>query len=207
MPVKIKPLTKQQLFEYFKVYRDAFPDWAVENDVVLVRRRGPIEQCIAFEALRDGAYRPSSSVALLVTRGVHVHILSSFLDIKHREILPREHLVKWPRIVKAMEEQFQPPIRRPLDVAEVLRLGEQEVARDRIENVNYFSGLAALNAYVGDAERALFWCNRVEEQLKKRDIQPTDWELRRAQFTRQLHEAIDRRQERTFLEEISRQQG
>jgi len=104
MPVKIKPLTKQQLFEYFKVYRDAFPDWAVENEVVLVRLQGPIKQCIAFEALRGGAYRPSSSVEVLVSDGVR--ILFSFLDIKNREILPRDYLVKWPRIVKAMEEQF-----------------------------------------------------------------------------------------------------
>src|SRR2546426_8957898 len=137
MPVKIKPLTKQQLFEYSKVYRDAFPDWAVENEVVLVRLQGPIKQCIAFEALRGGAYRPSSSVEVSVSDGVR--ILFSFLDIKNREILPRDYLVKWPRIVKAMEEQFRPPIRRPLDVAEVLRLGEQEVARDQIENVNHFS--------------------------------------------------------------------
>ncbi len=38
MAVKIKLITKAQLAEFFKgIYRDAFPDWHVEHDVVLVR--------------------------------------------------------------------------------------------------------------------------------------------------------------------------
>ena len=32
MPVKIAPLTKKQLVEYFQPYREAFTDWAVEYD-------------------------------------------------------------------------------------------------------------------------------------------------------------------------------
>ncbi len=57
-------------------------------------------------------------------------------------------------MVKAMEEQFLPSVRKPLDTAEVLKLAEEEVVRDKIDNINYLSsGLAALNAYVGNMDR------------------------------------------------------
>jgi len=197
MAVKIKPLTKQQLAEFFNDYRGVFPDWAVEHDTGLVRVQGPIKQHIAFEALRDGAYRPSSAIEVLVTPGTR--ILSSFLDIKHREILPRDHVARMPKVIKAMEEQFQPSIRRPLDITEVLRLGEYEVARDRVENANHLSALAALNAYVGNIERALLWCKQVEELLKKKGTKLADWELRLAQFAQRLREAIERDEQQSFL--------
>ncbi len=56
--MKIRPVTMKQLREYFKDYRSAFPDWAVEHDVVLARSEGPIKQHIAFEALRTGYTGP-----------------------------------------------------------------------------------------------------------------------------------------------------
>jgi len=44
-----------------------------------------------------------------------------------------------------MEEQFLPPVRKPLDAPETLRFGEEEAERDRIDNINYMTGLAVLN--------------------------------------------------------------
>jgi hypothetical protein len=204
MPINVKPLTKRQLIECFTDYRGAFPDWTVEHDVVLTRSEGPLKQHIAFEALRSGAYRPSCSVEVLVT--LEVRILFCFLDIKHREVYPREHLAKWPGLVRAMEEQFQPPVRNPLDVLEVFRLEEEAVVRDRIENVNHFCALAALGAFLGYAESALLWCDRAERDLKNQGHQPAEWELRQAQFARRLREAIEAGQAELFLRSVKERQ-
>ena len=196
--MKIRPLTKQELTKYFSDYRREFPDWAVEHDVVLTRQQEPLKQRIAFEALRDGTYRPSHSMDVLIAPDVG--ILPRFLDIKHREILPREHAGKWRQVVRAMEEQFQPSIRKPLDVVEVLRLGEQEVALSPQANANYLTGLAALSAYVGDVERALSWGDRVEERLRSQGRPPAPWELRLADFNRRLRQAVQSGQQRAFLQ-------
>jgi hypothetical protein len=196
MAVKTRPLTNQQLAEFFGDYRKVFASWSVEHDVVLVRGQGPIVQRIGFEPLRDGAYRPSCSVEVLI---VGVRILHRYLDIKHREILPRNHVAKMPLVIKAMEEQFQPSIRKPLDVGEVVRLGEQEVARDSIDNANHLSALAALNAHVGDAQRALHWCERVDERLAKKGAHLADWETRLLRFAMGLREALKRGDQQAFL--------
>ena len=202
--MSIKPLTKRELTKYFSDYRREFPDWAVKHDFVLVRHQGPIEQHIAFEGLRGGSYRPSHSVHLLV--GPDVTMLSGFLDIKHRDVLPREHVRKFPLVIRAMEEQFRPSIRRPLDVEEVLRLAEEDVTRGQISNLNDLSGLAALSAYVGDTKRAFSWSDRVEERVQKLGRAPADWELRLAEFARGLRNAIQAGNHRSFLE-AQRQQG
>lgn len=199
MAVQIKPLTKKQLAEYFSAYREKFAEWDVESDVVLVRAVGPIKQRIAFEALRSGAYRPSCSITVTGPPD-GAQVLIRFLDIKHREVLPREHAVKCPLVLKAMEEQFQPGVRDSLNAAEVLRLAEEEVVRDRIENVNHSCALATLNAYVGNNDRALWWCDRLESQLASTGRTPADWELRKRDFTRHLRNAVQRGETHAFLQ-------
>jgi len=196
MPSTYRRLTKRELVTFFEVYRDAFPNWSVEHDTVLTRSEGLIRQDISFEALRDGAYRPSCSVDVLITPPAQ--LLFRFLDIKHREVLPREHERKWPLLLKAMEEQFLPAVRKPLDVAEVLRVAEQDVA-EQGGNINQLTGLAAMNAYLGNNQRALLWCKRIEDELVNVGREPADWKLGRARFARQLREAIDRGQEQSFL--------
>jgi hypothetical protein len=199
MPVQIKPLSKTQLVEYFNTYRDRFPDWAVEHEVTLTRMAWPIKQVVAFQALRSGAYRPSSVVAILPALG-HCHVLSKWLDIKHREILPREHASKWAMVLEAMEQQFLPLIRKPLDVAEVVQLAEEEVVREKIENINYSCGLATLNACLGNQDRALWWCDRLEAQLSCLGRAPADWEMQKSAFTRQLRDAIRRGDAQALLQ-------
>lgn len=199
MAVKIVPLTKKQLVAYFQPYRDALPDWAVEHDVMLTRTHGPLKQAIHFQALRSGAYRPSHAVDILVRVPDGCSILHKHLDVKHREVLPRDHAAKWPLILKAMEEQFLPPIRQPLDVAETLRLAEEEADRDRIENINYLTGLAVLSAYLRNAERAIFWCGRVEETAAHLGRPLGDWETRKRCYALDLQQAIKTGKEREVL--------
>lgn len=197
----IKPLTKKQLKVYFEDYRTAFPDWSVEHEVVLVRSRWPLVQRISFEALRSGAYRPSCSVEAAIVPGVR--ILHRFLDVKHRQVNPLGHASRWRGVVAAMEEQFQPPIRTPLEVAEVLQLAEEEVSRDKIDNPNHFSVLAALNGFTGDTKRAAWWCTRVEDWMTRAETPVWDWALQRARYTRGLWKAIEEGRQSEFFETVS----
>ena len=189
MAIKNRPLTKSQLVGYFQDYREAFPDWEVEHDVVLSRRQGPIKQMIGFQALRSGAYRTSCWVAVQGTIE-HCNVLNQWLDIKHRDILPHEHLAKRPLVLRAMEEQFLPSICKPLDIGEVLQLAEEEVIRDKINKTNYSVALAALNAHVGNFDRAMWWCDQVPVQLANLGREPADWERVHEGYAKQLREAI-----------------
>jgi hypothetical protein len=199
MPVKIAPLTKKQLIAYFQPYREAFADWTVEHDVMLTRTHGPLRQAIHFQALRSGAYRPSHAIDILVPVPDGCSILHKHLDVKHREVLPREHPAKWPLVLKAMEEQFLPPVRKPLDAPETLRFGEEEAERDRIDNINYMTGLAVLNAYLRNAERALYWCGRIEKRAAHMGRQLGDWEIRKRRYALELQQGIEVGKDREFL--------
>ena len=99
-----------------------------------------------------------------------------------------------------MEDQFQPSIRRPLDAAEVLRLAEEEVVRDKIDKTLYSVALAALNAFVGNSDRATSWCDRVPIQLAGLGREPADWEQEHAEYAQQLRQAIKSGQARAFLQ-------
>ena len=206
MSVSVKPLTKAELIDYFQVYRNAFPDWAVEHQVVLVRSHALIRQSIAFEALRSGAYRPSCSIHVAGPPDGS-QLLFSFLDIKHRDVRRREHDTKWPLMITAMEEQFLPPIRKSLDIEHVLWLSEKEVVQDSVDHINHSTGLAVLNAYVGNAQRALYWCDRVEKRATALGSQLAAWEIRKRLFTSELRRAIEAGKDREYLSRIALQES
>jgi hypothetical protein len=195
-----RKLTKQDLAGFFADYRSAFPDWDVEHDVVLVRSHGLLEQRIAFEALRSGAYRPSCAVYV---RPADAQLLFRFLDVKHREVRPREHTRKWPLVLKAMEEQYEPPIRALLSAADVLRRAEEEATRDSISNVNLATGLAVLNAHLERTDRALDLCMRIDDMLENLGRPPADWEVERAQLANRLRDALQAGRHQALLEELA----
>lgn len=194
-----RPLTKKEMKELFEPYRQAFPDWEVEHDVMLTRKHGPLRQAIDFQCLRYAAYRPAHSVDILINIPDGCSLLHQYLDGKHQVVERRQHPTKWPEVLTAMEEQFRPSIRKPLDVAETLRLAEEEAERDRIDKINYSTGLAVLNAYVGNAERALYWCARVEERAANLGRPLGDWEIRKREYSLALQQAIRAEQVHGFL--------
>lgn len=96
----------------------------------------------------------------------------------------------------AMEEQFRPSIRKPLDLREVKSLCEQ-AAR---ESTNDLCMLAILNAYLGDKEQALSCCERMQTLPPPTLAPRLDWEQRHKEFGRQLRQAIEAGNERQFLD-------
>ncbi len=194
-----QPLTKKELKAFFEPYRQTFSDWEVEHDVVLARKQGPLRQTIYIEGLRYAAYRPGHSVRLLINIPDGCDLLHQFLDGKNRQVERREHPTKWSLVLKAMEEQFLPSIRLPLNVAETLRLAEEEARQDGFDNINSLTGLAVLNAYLENPERAVYWCGRVEETAANLERPLGDWETRKRQYALDLKQAIKIGEERKFL--------
>ena len=100
-----------------------------------------------------------------------------------------------------MEEQFIPPVRMRLDANETLQYAEQSVKPYGGDvGINCSTGLAALNAYLGESERALYWCSQVEVKAASMGRELADWEIRKRQFTSELREVVNAGKARDFLE-------
>lgn len=200
----IEPLTDRELVKYVRVYRDAFPDWNVEHKVVLTRTSGPISQQISFQSLRSGAYRPSCSIWVAGPPDKS-QLLWQFLKNPLEQVDRRQHDTKCPLVLKAMEEQFVPRVREPLNIGEVFHLAEEQAERDHIENIRYFNGLATLSAHLGQTDDALHWCNRAEASLEKIGRDPAEWELSQASFARQLRDELTSGRGLEYLAKVANQ--
>lgn len=205
--MSVKSLTKKELEEYFRVYREAFPDWDADAPYALQRTCGPITQTIGFQSLSYGAYRPSCGVRVVGPPDGGSSVLPQMLDVKHREVRRREHVEKWPKVLRAIEEQFVPDVRKPLDIAEVLRLAEKSAERDGRFKTRESNGLATLNVHLGHDDRAIEWCDRAEASFKEfaEATPPPDWMLKQIEFTRQLRDAIREGRGREFLASVADQ--
>jgi hypothetical protein len=188
------PLTRKQLGEIVECYATVFPGWQLVNGLVFARTHGPIVQHVGIDTLGYKAYRPWSGIGALALPTVSM--LYQLLEPKQREVELRQHPAEWKAIVAAMEQQFSPLIRKPLDLREVRALCEQ-AAR---ESTNDLCMLAILQAYLGDKEQALVCCEKMQT-LPPATLAPVpEWEQRHKEFGRQLRAAIETGRERQFLE-------
>ena len=110
-------ITKKQLAEIVNCYATAFPDWKIVGGGRLVRICFPVLQQIGFEALSSGSYRPSMVMRALPFQGIKM--LSQQLGVKHRQLNLREHPLYWQKVVTAMEREFVPSVRQPLELPKV----------------------------------------------------------------------------------------
>jgi hypothetical protein len=193
-PDNYLPLTKKQLNEIVSCYAPMFAEWECVKGQVFTRTHGPIMQCVGIEPLRYKAYRPWSSIR--ATPLPTVRMLHQVLDIKHRAVELRAHPLKWKEVMAAMEEQFEPPIRKPLDLREIGGLCEQRAR----QSTNDLCMLAILNAYTGETEKALISCEQMQSLPAPTLAPRLDWEERHKEFGRQLRQAIEAGKERQFLD-------
>ena len=194
---KYLPLTKKQLNEIVECYATVFPGWKVVDGNRFIRSLGPIVQQIGFQGLRYKAYRPMGVIWALPYP--NISMLHQFLDIKHRQVRLREHPTKWKSVVTAMEEQFQPSIRKPLDLQEIRCLCEQNAG----EKTHDMCMLAILNAYLGERDQALFYCERIQNVPSPIPDSFPDWQKKHREFGRQLRQAIEAGNERQFLDDAA----
>lgn len=199
--MRLKKITKAQLAKIAKCYSDVFPDWEFLDGSRLVRICFPIIQQIGFEATSSGSYRPATQIRALPLPTIRM--LPQFLDAKHCQIHLREHLSKWESVVTAMEQQFLPSIRKPMDLREIEKLCEQAAH----EKTKDYSMLAILNAWLGEREKAILYCQRVQTVPPLRPDPRPEWELEQQDFCRKLHQAIEAGSGRQFLENATSQEN
>jgi hypothetical protein len=98
-----------------------------------------------------------------------------------------------------MEQQFRPSIRAPLDLVEIRSVCEEEAR----ETTNDLCMLAILSAYLGDRQKALWYCGRITTAEPPTLAPRLDWERRNIVFGRELHAALEAGNERQFIDDAA----
>lgn len=204
MKQRYTPMTKAQLKAVMADYAASFPDWQFGHDgQALMRCSGPIRQMIWIQKLGYAAYRPTHVINTTVLP--MPRMLSQILDVKHREVEHRLHEQKFANTLAAMEQQFRPDIRKPLDIAEVLALCEAE-AGSMPDTTNNMAILAILSGWLGRDAEALDYCERMQHCPLPKLAPMPEWEDTMRGFGRDLAGAIGAGRGKAFLEEaIARQ--
>jgi len=99
-------------------------------------------------------------------------------------------------IVTAMETQFRPPIRKPLDLGEIQKL----CVKAAQDSTNDLLILAVLNASLGKKKDALACCERMQTLPAPMLAPRLDWEAGHKQFGLQLMAALNAGTEHQYLE-------
>ena len=190
------PMTKAQLKAVIADYAARFPSWELVHDgQAFVRKSGPIQQMIWFQKMSSAAYRPTHVINTTVLP--MPRMLSQMLDVKHREVEYRLHEEKIENTLVAMEQQFRPGVRKPLDLEEVLALCEAEA---RPDSTNDRTMLAILYAWLDYRTEALNACDRMQFCPMPTLAPMPEWEEAMRAFGRDLSKAVEAGTAREFLE-------
>jgi hypothetical protein len=194
MTVLPKRITRKQLQGVAAQYGNELPEWRLAyGGLALVRDYFPIRQQIGFEALSSGAYRPAHGIRALplpVSR-----MLFQFLSVPGRELQFGRHEGHWREMLARMEVQFLPPVRMPLDIAEVAKLAERKAR----PTVNDSAMLAILYAWLRRYDQAIDRCREMQSYPTPTLAPRTDWEEQMKAFGRRLVAAIEGGNEREML--------
>lgn len=200
-PTRYKPMTKKQIREIVAEYAAHFPKWALYSDgTAFLREFGPVRQMIWFQALRTGDYRPMHGISSLALPEAHIRMLPQLLDVRNRESSLKQHASRMPGILAAMEQQFRPDVRKPLDITDVLALCEAE-AGTMLDTTNNMTMLAILSAWVGRDAEAIGYCERMQHCSLPTLAPMPEWEDAMRTFGRELTGAIESGQGKAFLED------
>jgi hypothetical protein len=198
MKARFKQITLKELEPMVRDYLAHLPGWQQVQRNTLARTEGPILQCIGFEALSFGPYRPVGYIqVLIVPSAVGGMELPQYL----KEIISirrMEHERRLEKVIEAMRHEFKPDITQPLDSRAVLELYEREATPKSYEAYS----LASLNAYFGNKERALYWSARFNELVEELYMPWQEWDKERRAFLDTLEMWIREGTEKQSLEEI-----
>jgi len=192
-------LTLKELRPIVEFYHSHFPEWKVFEKDTLIREASPIVQCITFDRISAGDYRPVGYIRVLVAPSPFWGFeLSQHLDVKLREIDRRRHELIKEQVVEAMLAEFVPAIDRPLVAEEVLNLYEAYALPTTSEAYS----LAPLNAYLGHFGRAKSWCERFKELIAAPDRLPHDLDAAHLAYLDQLETWIEQGDAKEQLERV-----
>ena len=174
----IKRITKSELRAITADYHRLLPGWQQISADAVARADGPLMQCIGFECLRGGDYRPMNFVRVLVTPEKVTGFFHQLPQSWPLTLLPRQHAEYHRRMFENLKREFRPPITEGFDAWSMLDLCE----KDAIPKSYEAYALAALNAYFGRDDRARFWCTRFPELVDESGFPWDDSDQRRKAF-------------------------
>jgi hypothetical protein len=125
-------------------------------------------------------------------------MLPQLLDVRNRQSTQKQHAARMPNILVAMEQQFKPDIRKPLDLEEVLALCKAE-AEAMPDTTNNMSMLAILCAWLDLKADALDFCERMQNCAMPTLAPMPEWEEKMRSFGRNLADAVRAGTSRQFL--------
>ena len=150
-------MTKKQLMGVVAEFATAFPDWTMfEDGTAFVRKSGPIQQMIWFQKMSSGSYRPTH---VINTLPIAIPRMLTQMPFRPSTVAYKSHDRKWREMLSAMEQQFKPDIRKPLDIAETLILCRAEAR----ETTNDLAMLAILYAWLSYKAEAVDCCERMQQ--------------------------------------------
>jgi hypothetical protein len=195
--IRLEPLTLKELRPVVEDYHRAFPSWQLLEAELLGRESGPLLQVIGFERLSGGSYRVICGIYYLCIPDRDGRFGVQFLSIK-RSIHPREHTSLRDKVVEAIHQEIIPSVDVPLAPEQVLAMHE---ANEPIRSPDAHH-LAALNAYLGHNERALYWCSRFTELVNSHGLGWQDFDYKRRAFLDQLEQWLKAGEAKQRLERV-----
>jgi len=192
-------MTLNELRPIAEDYYRAFTDWRFLEGELLARESGPVMQVIGFERLSTGSYRPVCGLYCLCIPDRDGRFGHQFLNVKVRQVHPRAHEITREKVVEAIRQEIVPSVDRPLVAEEVLELYERQANPPR--SLDAYS-LAALNAYLGHDQRALYWCSRFTELVNESANRWQDFDYKRRAFLDQLEKWIHARNAKEQLDRV-----
>ena len=194
---KYLPMTRAQLKAVSADYFAKFPEWKMSSDgTAFMRSSGPIQQMIWFQKMSSASYRPTHVINTTV---LSMPRMLTQLPFRPSTVDYRSHDQKFAEMLAAMEQQFRPDIRKPLDIAEVLTLCEAE-ARSMPDTTNNMAMLAILHAWLDHEPEALDYCERMQLCPLPKLAPMPEWEDTMRAFGRDLAQAVKAGVARGFLE-------
>ena len=193
-----KRLTDSELRPFMADYHRAFPAWQLLLPGLIARESGPLLQIIALERLSTGSYRPTCGVYYLCVPDRDGSLGPQWLNIKVRVVDPRAHDRLRDGVIEAIRRESVPSVDEQLQPEQVLAIHE---GREPIRSPDAHH-LAALNAYVGRSDQALYWCNRFPELVNQHGLGWQDFDHKRQAFLTNLKQWIKAGQAKEQLDHI-----
>ena len=191
----MQPISKEKLAAIAGDYASAFSEWQISPEPSLFREVGPVRQSVTFESLSWGAYRVGQEVAPVSFSGISM--LWQYLAPPNQTVRPGQHGARWRAVVAAIEQEFSPPVRKPLNTSEVAQLCAP-LEREGVKND--LAMMAVLYAWLGEHDEAKRRCIRLQSLQQPEQAELLQWDRDLREFSLDLLKAMEAGRERTFLE-------
>ena len=195
--------SREQGIRLLKDYASEFRDWSRYRDAFFLglwRPCGPVRQNIWLGKTSIGTYRLSHDISIFIPTlkacgqqmpwiAMLPHLMGQQVGSRLQDILATEHSTRWRQAVSAIEQEFRPDIRKPLDLIEITSLCEAE---EREWSQNDLVMMAILFAWQDECDKARQRCIRLQSIPVPSEVpEMVDWHHQMLAFGMELLNAVE----------------